>query len=79
MTPINKFKSEIGEDFYVERVAHYAADKNIAGAVSVLVQSIVDKFWKVLLLISHKWHLDRRNVAVGYACMLKDSNTHRKV
>ena len=35
MTPINKFKSEIGEDFYVERVAHYAADKNIAGAVSV--------------------------------------------
>ena len=29
------------------------------------------------LLFRQKWHLDRRNVAVGDVCMLKDSNTHR--
>ena len=33
--PINKFKSEIGEDFYAERIANYAKDKNIAGALTV--------------------------------------------
>ena len=29
------------------------------------------------LLLRQKWHMDRRNVAVGDICMLKDSNTHR--
>ena len=35
MTTINKFKREIGEDFYDEKIATYAKDKNIAGAVKV--------------------------------------------
>ena len=50
----------------------------------MLVQSIVDQFWKVwvkwyfpTLLIRQKWHVDRRNVAVGDVCMLKDSNAYR--
>ena len=35
MTPINKFKSEVGEDLYRQRVTAFAAEKNIAGAIKI--------------------------------------------
>ena len=48
------------------------------------MQTIVDQFWRVwhrwyfpTLLLRQKWHVERRNVAIGDVCMLKDSNTHR--
>ena len=50
----------------------------------LLVQSIVDQYWKVwlkwyfpTLLIRQKWHSDRRNVAIDDICVLKDSNAYR--
>ena len=50
----------------------------------LLVQSIVDQYWKVwlkwyfpTLLIRQKWHTDRRNVAIDDICVLKDSNAYR--
>ena len=50
----------------------------------VLVQSIVDQFWKVwmkwyfpTLMLRQKWHIDRRNVSAGDVCVLKDANAYR--
>ena len=50
----------------------------------VLVQSIVDQFWRVwikwyfpTLLVRQKWHTDKRNVAVGDVCLLKDATAFR--
>ena len=50
----------------------------------LLVQAIVDQFWRVWhklyfpsLLVRQKWHVEKRNVKVGDVVVVRDSNTLR--
>ena len=49
-----------------------------------LVQVLTDRFWKTwqklffpTLLVRHKWHNEKRNLAVGDECMVQDLNDKR--
>ena len=62
----------------------YTDDPRAIRSRFLLVQSIVDQYWKTwmkwyfpTLLLRQKWHTDKRNVAVGDICVLKDSNAFR--
>ena len=62
----------------------FTDDPKAAASRFLLVQAIVNQFWKVwlktyfpTLLLRQKWHVDRRNVKVGDICLLKDANTFR--
>ena len=35
MTTINKFKNEIGDEFYNQRVTEFATNKDIEGAIKI--------------------------------------------
>ena len=50
----------------------------------LLVQAIVDQFWKTWqrlyfpsLVVRQKWHVDRRNLEPGDICVIRDSNALR--
>ena len=67
-----------------QSLENYTEDPKQIRSRFVLVQSIVAQFWKVwmkwyfpTLLIRQKWHTERRNVAIGDVCMLKDANAYR--
>ena len=62
----------------------YSKDSKNLKSRFVLVQTIVNQFWRVwqrwyfpTLQLRQKWHVERRNVAIGDVCMLKDSNMYR--
>ena len=62
----------------------FTDDPKAAHSRSLLVQAITTQFWKIwianyfpTLLIRQKWHVDRRNMAVGDICLLKDPNAYR--
>ena len=67
-----------------QSLENYSDDPKQFQSRFVLVQSIVDQFWKVWLkwyfpslVLRQKWHIDRRNVSAGDICVLKDANAYR--
>ena len=62
----------------------FTDDSKAAHSRFLLVQAITTQFWKIwianyfpTLQIRQKWHVDRRNMAVGDICLLKDQNAYR--
>ena len=62
----------------------YSKDSKNIKSRFVLVQTIVNQLWRVwhrwyfpTLLLRQKWHEEKRNLAIGDVCLLKDLNSIR--
>ena len=76
-------------DLVLERSTSHIPQGPFLGRVSNkyrldFIQAVVERFWRTwsldvfpLLVIRHKWHVDRRNVAKGDVVLIQDNNLLR--